>query len=197
MALGGNIKQCYNLSDIIVTVIEKDCRRVGGICSGGASIEECYNMGNITLTANSGVKNCMASGIASTPVKISSCYNRGTIKMISKNQEDIHPVSGGIMAQYESGAQMLENCYNTGNTIIETSNETGKELRRGSIVGYLNNPIQNATPKCYWLEGTAKKGVGEVVTDSTDTTISKDRDGLKQLTEEELGNAFTSDKIRN
>ncbi len=131
----------------------------------------------------------MLSGI------VSSCYNTGTIKLVSNNLTDVCPVSAGIVGQIGEKASPLKNCYNVREIILETGNEEGKERRRASITGYIGDYEQNPTSNCYWLTGTADKGIGEIKKEVTDNTEEKSVEELRKLTENELGEAFTADTI--
>ena len=59
----------------------------------------------------------------------------------------------------------MTNCYNTGSVV--KSDGTGQ----GAIIG-MNNNDRAAVSNCYWLEGTADKGIGS----GTDNTVSKPAD---------------------
>lgn len=75
----------------------------------------------------------------------------------------------------------IKNCYNVGN--INSSNED----RRACILGYSVCEPEN----CYWLNGTAKKGIGRCV-DISDTTIAKTSEEMKKIATD-LGEDFKDD----
>ncbi len=201
---GGIIKQCCNSSDITITSSEKYAC-AAGICGCTSStdsvysIEECYNTGDITVVESNGHPNCSASGIMSLCYsgRVSSCYNTGTIKLRSECSTDVCPVSAGIVGQFNGAVSALTNCYNAGNIIIETENEKGEKNRIASIIGFFGEIVKTPVSNCFWATGTASKGIGQIVGEQTDTTEEKSVEELKKLTGDELGDAFTSDTIRN
>ncbi len=199
---GGLIWQCHNLGNISVSTSVDYSGSAGICCNSSSSVEnsikECCNSGNITVKELSTQKNCRASGIIIhwCGGNMDSCYNTGTIKLISENPGDNCPVSSGIVGQLAGQAFPLKNCYNKGEMILETDNEMGKELRRASIVGSVHDYEQTIPAlNCFWLTGTASKGIGQIGGEQSDTTIEKSVEELKKLTENELGDAFTADTI--
>ncbi len=118
---------------------------IGGIVgqiSGHGKIESCYSSVNITGNAAIG-------GIAgmNTLGLISNCYNTGDITNSSTSEEN---GAGGIVGRNFSG---IMSCYNTGKITLAESGAAPV----GGIAGTGNS---GTISNCYYLTGTAEKGVG-------------------------------------
>lgn len=144
------LSESYNKATITGN-INKRYGTLSGIigCSQGTQIAYCYNSGNVT--ADSEQQNVRSCGISDggTTAYI-SCYNIGTITLNMNNDLD-WPVAAGIGGQLHSGS--VTNSFNTGNTIINTSQTTRK--RNAGLSGYYGATYTN----CYWLKSASTVGV--------------------------------------
>ena len=111
---------------------------VVGYSSGGssasASVTNCYNTGSVSGNSVGGVVGLNSSGI------VTNCYNTGTVSSNS-NISDV----GGVVGWNDRG--IVTNCYNIGEV-------SGNQV--GGVVGLNNGNVTG----CYFLTGTAEKGIG-------------------------------------
>ena len=197
----GNIKECYNIADVhgekenatfiggIVgainstnyegsgNVLIKNCyntgkisgkSQIGGIAgrvSSEASMESCYNIGSIE--GNNGVGGLAGETVQKTGY-IANSYNKG--KVIA---DSMHV--GGIIGVIRS---KIENCYNSGNVEIKSTNN-----RVGGLFGALDTAYmkKEEVKNCYYLNTSYSKACGN---ESTIGNI----EGAKSVTDEELKN---------
>ena len=127
----GTISNCYNTGKVSS---DEYIGGIAGLNGGGSKIINCYNLGETSgkTFRVGGVAGCNLSGT------ISNCYNTG--KVSGKNS------IGGI-AGFNNNST-INNCYNTGDV-------TGS-FYVGSVSGNNDSTITN----CYYLKGTADKGIG-------------------------------------
>lgn len=118
---------------------------VGDINDSGV-VERCYNTGEVSGDDDIG-------GIAGeTPEAggIQDCYNLGKVTGNSH--------TGGVAGHHRGE---MESCYNMG-----TVSATGGESKYGAIVGYVygddydDEHYGGKIKNCYYLNGTAEKGIG-------------------------------------
>ena len=123
----------------------------GGIAGGVwlSDINGCYNLGTIEsgLVGETGFG--LAGGIAgcASGVKITDCYNLGELTSTTDNS---FVNLGGIVGMI-NGSGWIENCYNIGKISAK------EKVIKGSIAAEINTDIVN----CFYISGTADKGVGE------------------------------------
>ena len=199
----GNIKECYNIADVhgekenatfiggivgsinstnyegIGNVLIENCyntgkisgkTQIGGIAgrvSSEASMESCYNTGEIEGN------NCVG-GIAGETVQntgyIANSYNKGKV-----TADTIHV--GGIIGIIRS---KIENCYNSGNVEIKSTND-----RIGGLFGALDIEYmgKEEVKNCYYLNTSYSKACGN---ESNIGNI----EGAKSVTDEQLKNSY-------
>ena len=121
--------------------------RIGGItsyCSG--TIDKSYNKAKIIVEYETvQLSGCGVGGIASAlgisnEATISQCCNNGTIIIRNNDQENATYI-GGIVGVINSETKGVTNCYNSGEMVIDTSNQT----TGGGIAGYNVSNVEN----CY------------------------------------------------
>lgn len=123
----------------------------GGIAGGVwlSDINGCYNLGTIEsgLVGESGYG--LAGGIAgcASSVKITDCYNLGEL---TSTTDDFNVNLGGIVGMINRSGR-IENCYNIGKISAK------EKVIKGSIAAEIDTDIVN----CFYIGGTADKGVGE------------------------------------
>lgn len=135
---GGSISNSYNAGLVEGT---GNLSSVGGVCgySGGGTIFNSYNAGSVKgETYVGGVCGYSYDGT------ISNSYNAGSVEGTEWNAK-----VGGVCG-YSFGS--LSNSYNAGSV------EGGESASVGGVCGYSEDdgPITD----CFYLAGTAKKGVG-------------------------------------
>ena len=150
-----NVENCYNTGSV-----KGSGNSVGGVVgtNDSGTVENCYNTGSVTGTVDSvgGVVGWNDSGT------VKNCYNTGEV---SGNR-----YVGGVVGVNSS---TVKNCYNTGKVI-------GSSV--GGVVGL--NFGNGIVTDCYFLTGTAEKGIGNkedaegaaVVDNPTDQDQFKDWD---------------------
>lgn len=186
------IRNCVNESEIVSTI------PIGGIAGAfTGSIEGCVNKGSVTgrtytwqyedeagvmvshETTSSGIGGIV--GMTSENGVVNNCRNTGAV---AGNTE-----TGGICGRADKGEQESEdrasitNCLNTGS--VTSTQEADGEHTIGSIAGtivsqiwdhdadaYLPGAVAADVENCYYLAGTAEKGIG-ACGDAADTTAAK------------------------
>ena len=144
-----------------------DNAAVGGIAGDiYGHIESCYSSVNITGKGSIG-------GIAgrSTIGHIINSYNTGNITNSSARND--HGTGGIVGDNYE----WIESCYNTGKITLAE----GGAAAVGGIAGTGNS---GTVSNCYYLTGTAEKGVGVVSSDgycTVEDVAAKNTDEFKTL----------------
>ena len=131
----------------IVNSYIKGAYYVGSVCgyNSGGTVKSCYNTGTIVGTSTIGGICGNSSGI------IENCYNTGAISTVSSVDGDS---VGGICGYNDAGSITL--CFNTG-TITGTTNYLGGVCGNNAGVRY-----------CYYLTGTANRGLGSNGTEPDD-----------------------------
>ena len=160
----GTVTNCYNTGKITGQYA------VGGVAGQNDNeITNSYNTGNVEATGSSG-NGSYAGGIAGgSNGSIINSYNTGAVKGSSGK-------IGGITGEHAYGK--IENCYNTGAVSGNGS--------VGGIVGNIYFGGSQGVTNCYYLEGTADKGIGS----GSDSTEKIDNTGLKSLAST-LGSEWT------
>lgn len=139
----GTVNNCYNMGNI------SGNDNIGGIV-GYLSLDcfllKCYNIGSVSGNSSIGG----IAGYLSTRNRLENCYNTGNVSGTGS-------YIGGV-AGYNQGG--ISTCYNIGN--VSGKSDVAKYI--GSVVGYNNNVnLRN----CYYLKGTADKGMNGDVTQQT------------------------------
>lgn len=168
------IRDCYNAGEIRG---DGDISGIVGDANDNTIIENCHNTGAITsddddiggiagvIYDNVIVRNCSNTGTVSGDDDIGGivgdindsgvverCYNTGEVS----GDDDI----GGIAGETpEAGG--IQDCYNLG-----TVSAAGGESKYGAIAGYVygddydDEHYGGKIKNCYYLNGTAEKGIG-------------------------------------
>ena len=165
--LSNNVKNCYNLGE----VIGNEAYSIGGIIgrsdSDSHKIMNCYNKGNISGSADyvgGIVGDSLVMGGEDVYNTIANCYNLGNINVSAT-------YVGGILGAYHIN---IFNCYNIGR--IEGSGEC-----MGGVVGYYGEGVIG---NCYFGGNcTLTEGIGagsqvetERIDDINTTNYSKSED---------------------
>ena len=149
----GPVKNCYNTGSVensyntgTVTGTDDYVGGVVGYNISSGTVENCYNTGSVSGNSYvGGVVGWNASGT------VTNCYNTGAVNSSGN-------YVGGV-AGYNSGSNgTVENCYNTGTVSDGTTS--------GGVVGQNSGSVTN----CYFLTGTAEKGIGNEA-DATGATV--------------------------
>ena len=156
----GKITRCYSDGNIIVENNGEKATFIGGIASGNtaenSSIEECFTKGKIRVLNNRGSLDC--GGITGTNTRtIKNCYNKRNIEFASKTQSNEKESGiGGIagVSIFETNEGNINNCYNVGSIICNSSLET---LHVGAIIGICASEIES----CYCLKEDGITAIGE------------------------------------
>lgn len=169
------IKDC----DINVSNSEK----VGGIAGSwqgdGSKLTKSYVSGKICVEATEAVEYCRIGGLLGAMegeyMTVADCYNAADI-VVERQTEDIDTgfyYTGGITGEDRVSGIVYKQCYNRG--VIDGGN--GKGISTSST------DYGITVQSCYYLSGTAKKGLGGVSSDiSSDTFESQDKDMHIQIT---------------
>ena len=144
--VGGTIENCYNTGTITATAQAQATgiySSVGGVCGFSFwNIFNCYNTGKVSVTGD----RAWVGGVSGFNSKdIKNCYNTGEVSVAVDRG-----VVGGVCGNNDSGSR-ITNCYNTGKVSV-----TGGNAVVGGVCGMNANTIKN----CYFLTGTADKGIG-------------------------------------
>ena len=121
------------------------------------------------------------------------CYNTGDVTVRCEGNNTT-VLAGGITGRCSGSSSnnifsSIENCYNTGNV---TSGKTGDRIWVGAISGNLVE-VKPAT-NLYYLDGTAEKGIGDVISADKNAAEVKTKNQLKSpALRTALGDAFKRD----
>ena len=160
-----NVTNCYNTGDVSGPD-SGNSNQVGGVvgCNSGI-VTNCYNTGSVN-----GSGSPVGGVVGDNGGSVESSYNTGAVS----GGEDV----GGVVG--DNGGT-VENCYNTGsvkgdwyvggvvgdnrgpvkncyNTGTVTGPDSGSGSYVGGVVGY--NISSGTVTNCYFLTGTAEKGIG-------------------------------------
>ena len=132
---GGTIKSCHNTASVSGTG-----NKLGGVCSenlGGGIITNCFNEGTVS-------GQCSVGGVCGINSKgvITNCFNKGTVSGADFSV-------GGVCGNNQSHCT-IKSCYNTGSV-----HGIGD-----SAVGGVCGHGYGVTTNCYYLSGTATRGIG-------------------------------------
>lgn len=144
--VGGTIENCYNTGTITATATAQATgiySSVGGVCGFSFwNIFNCYNTGKVSVTGD----RARVGGVSGFNGKdIKNCYNTGEVSVAVDGG-----AVGGVCGDNNSGSR-ITNCYNTGKVSV-----TGSRDFVGGVCGMNADTIEN----CYFLTGTADKGIG-------------------------------------
>ena len=140
----GTIENCYNTGTVTATAQATGIySSVGGVCGFSFwNIFNCYNTGKVSVTGD----RAWVGGVSGFNGKdIKNCYNTGEVSVAVDGG-----VVGGVCGNNDSWSR-ITNCYNTGKVSV-----TGDNAVVGGVCGMNANTIKN----CYFLTGTADKGIG-------------------------------------
>ena len=145
------VKNCYNTGSVKGRGIH-----VGGVVgNNGGSVTNCYNTGKVTGSSSYSYIGGVV-GYNSGPVK--NCYNTGTV---TGNRV------GGVVGYNISS---VTNCYNTGSV--------SGDGYVGGVVGLnSSSDVSGTVTDCYFLTGTAEKGIGSDTSEPDETAVD-DLDAL-------------------
>lgn len=133
---GGTIKSCHNTASVSGTG-----KKLGGVCSenlDGGIITNCFNEGTVSGQYSVGG----VCGINSKGV-ITNCFNKGTVSGADFSV-------GGVCGNNQSHCT-IKSCYNTGS--VHGIGDSAV----GGVCGY---GYGGTTKNCYYLSGTATRGIG-------------------------------------
>lgn len=142
--VGGTIENCYNTGTITATAQATGIySSVGGVCGFSFwNIFNCYNTGKVSVTGD----RAWVGGVSGFNGKdIKNCYNTGEVSVAVDGG-----AVGGVCGDNDRGSR-ITNCYNTGKVSV-----TGSRDFVGGVCGMNADTIEN----CYFLTGTADKGIG-------------------------------------
>ena len=133
---GGTIKSCHNTASVSGTG-----NKLGGVCSenlDGGTITNCFNEGTVSGQYSVGG----VCGINSKGV-ITNCFNKGTVSGADFSV-------GGVCGNNQLHCT-IKSCYNTGS--VHGIGDSAV----GGVCGY---GYGGTTKNCYYLSGTATRGIG-------------------------------------
>ena len=145
--VGGTIENCYNTGTITATATAQATgiySSVGGVCGFSFwNIFNCYNTGKVSVTGD----RARVGGVSGFNGKdIKNCYNTGEVSVAVDGGS-----VGGVCGENGNYGSRITNCYNTGKVSV-----TGDNAVVGGVCGMNADTIKN----CYFLTGTADKGIG-------------------------------------
>lgn len=143
--VGGTIENCYNTGTITATAQATGIySSVGGVCGFSFwNIFNCYNTGKVSVTGD----RARVGGVSGFNGKdIKNCYNTGEVSVAVDGGS-----VGGVCGENGDYGSRITNCYNTGKVSV-----TGSRDFVGGVCGMNADTIKN----CYFLTGTADKGIG-------------------------------------
>ena len=133
---GGTIKSCHNTASVSGTG-----NKLGGVCSenlGGGTITNCFNEGTVS-------GQCSVGGVCGINSKgvITNCFNKGTVSGADFSV-------GGVCGNNQSNCT-IKSCYNTGSV---------HGIGDSAVGGVCGRGYGGTTKNCYYLSGTATRGIG-------------------------------------
>ena len=203
LGIGATIRNCINTGTIT------SYGSAGGVLESGegGTVENCVNTGNISgenMAAGIAAgftygRSTHAENVGSWQGILRNCYNTGDVTVRCEGNNTT-VLAGGITGRCSGSSSnnifsSIENCYNTGNV---TSGKTGDRIWVGAISGNLVE-VKPAT-NLYYLDGTAEKGIGDVISADKNAAEVKTTNQLKSpALRTALGDAFKRDlgKINN
>ena len=168
---GGSVTNSYNTGAVSGGV---DVGGVVGNNSFSATVTNCYNTGNVSgpdsVNGETTVNVGGVVGYNSFSVTVTNCYNTGKV-----SGPDSGSYVGGVVGWNDSST--VENCYNTGqvngsgNSVggvvgynddasVKNCYNTGSVKGNGNTVGGVVGLNNGNVTGCYFLQGTAEKGIG-------------------------------------
>ena len=168
---GGTVENCYNTGTVTGpdSVNGETIVNVGGVVGWNSSgtVENCYNTGTVTgpvsASGNNSVRVGGVVGYNSSSSIVTNCYNTGTVTVTGTDD-----YVGGVVG-YNNAGGSVTGCYNTGSV-------SGTDDYVGGVVGYNGGTVTD----CYFLTGTAGKGIGDEG-DATGATVVDNLTDQKQF----------------
>ena len=157
----GTIQNCYNTGTITATALAtRIYSSVGGVCGFSFwNIFNCYNTGKVSVTGD----RAWVGGVSGFNGKdIKNCYNTGEVSVAVDGGS-----VGGVCGENGDYGSTITNCYNTGK--VKGSGASAV----GDVCGMNADTIKN----CYFLTGTADKGIGVGSGEATKKTDSQFKSG--------------------
>jgi hypothetical protein len=123
------------------------------------TIANCCSHTDVTASSSGTASVACAGGlvgIADSATAITNCFNTGNIHAAASDATGSRAYAGGIAGDnYRSN---VINCYSIGSVTAATASE----IYVGGVVGRSGNNGTATIKNCYYLNGTANKGVGNV-----------------------------------
>lgn len=123
------------------------------------TIANCCSHTDVTASSSGTASAACAGGlvgIADSATAITNCFNTGNIHAAASGAAGSRAYAGGIAGDnYRSN---VINCYNIGSVTAATASD----IYAGGVVGRSGNNGTATVKNCYYLNGTANKGVGNV-----------------------------------
>lgn len=194
----GRVENCYSTGNFSVNVENPSGNTniqdayIGGVvgCIDSCAVESCYNTGNVSVNIKALGNDFYIGGVVGgtgETVEMKSCYNTGKVEVISGGDGTVN-VGGVIGHTYSGYSSTVTGCYNTG----EVSG-TGKNVNAGGVVGQ-NGTTACTVTGCYYLEGTADKGIGNDGNDTEGQAEGISAEDFKNLAAK-LGDGWEDDPV--
>lgn len=123
------------------------------------TIANCCSHTDVTASSSGTASAACAGGlvgIADSATAITNCFNTGNIHAAASGASGSRAYAGGIAGDnYRSN---VINCYSIGSVTAATASD----IYAGGVVGRSGNNGTATVKNCYYLNGTANKGVGNV-----------------------------------
>lgn len=163
------VTNCYNSGNVYLTGTSTSSK-AGGVCghlnNNGANaivtLTKCYNTGNVNAAGSSSKE---IGGVCGRCDKatISNCSNIGAVSANGSRSTNVGGVCGYLNATSGTAAKVIDS-YSVGTP--GTPNNSKSNL--GGICGFVS-ATNTTVDNCYFLDGTAVKGIGS----GSGTTASK------------------------
>ena len=136
---------------------------IGGVVgslpeNSSPTVENCVYTGNINVPVAAGSVAGVVGYIRTGYIQ--NCANRGTVSIKGTGNGSV----GGILGYCNNGKIYIRNCYNSGTISAEDTDNVG------AIVGQ-NKGTQATVSNCYYQDGSASKGQGQLATDAAGTVV--------------------------
>ena len=139
----GNVKNCTNTGSVNGSAGSSNVGGVVGLNSG--IVENCYNTGSVS-------GDWYVGGVVgyNNGGTVKNCYNTGTGTVTGTGN-----YVGGVVGQNFGGT--VENCYNT----VKVTGSSDYSYIGGVVGDNISSGTSAIVENCYFLQGTAEKGIGE------------------------------------
>ena len=158
---------------------------VGGVVGGNSGsngvVENCYNTGTVTGTRTDDDLGGVGGVVGYNSGTVKNCYNTGKVTG-SADSSDV----GGVVGWNRGN---VKNCYNTGSVTSSGNPLVGDVGMVGGVVG-LND--SGTVTDCYFLTGTAEKGIGSDDSGDADPLTVEAFKNHKSFTDWDFGTADTN-----